>query len=59
MLCELFRGLPFRLYDGDVLILLLMEYALWAFRIEEGEFEETVLILLLMEYALWGNNSWL
>ena len=36
-----------------VLILILMEYALWVINGKElGEFE-AVLILILMEYALW------
>ncbi len=48
--------------DGDsagintiyfVLILVLMEYALWPWREVRILREELVLILVLMEYALW------
>ena len=39
---------------GKVLILILMEYALWGFRISPTKWDlMNVLILILMEYALW------
>ena len=40
---------------SEVLILVLMEYALWGFKpVEDSEFFDSVLILVLMEYALWA-----
>ena len=41
-----------------VLILILMEYALWVSNDRRQKINWGVLILILMEYALWGNTAY-
>ncbi len=39
---------------GHVLILILLEYALWVKEVIANAVKAGVLILILLEYALWG-----
>ena len=49
---------PLKQFSGlQVLILVLMEYALWDLIWEEFVERAQVLILVLMEYALWDNYA--
>ena len=43
-----------RSYKG-VLILVVMEYALWDEKKQKNDKADCVLILVVMEYALWDN----
>ena len=46
-----------RMYAGKwVLILIIMEYALWAVAGVMKDSPKMVLILIIMEYALWVSN---
>ena len=57
MLSEDKFRLPIQVLLG-VLILVLMEYALWGQSIKVYRDEDAVLILVLMEYALWDRVRW-
>ena len=52
MLCDNIEP-KFKVGDWIVLILILMEYALWRLQKGRERGSEEVLILILMEYALW------
>ena len=54
MLCESYKA-PY-VQIKDVLILILMEYALWALTFIAAADTRRVLILILMEYALWERS---
>ena len=56
MLSDLWRWDNIKGMTRDVLILVLMEYALWQFKNTICNKVERVLILVLMEYALWPDD---
>ena len=55
MLCETKRDAEPTTFD-NVLILVIVEYALWAVKLNPYDNMDRVLILVIVEYALWAHS---